>query len=303
MGVRINTLSLLQRDFYIFKTYLLARQHKPFLASFKVSYRCNLTCQQCPFFTMTDAEMTWPVALDVLDRLYQRGNRLVVFEGGEPLLWKDGNRTIHDLVRKAKKSFLRVGMTTNGLLRLDVDTDILWVSIDGLRDTHNKLRGADIFERVIDNIRESSHPKILAHITVNNQNCSEIPTLVEFLAPIVKGVTIQFYYPYYKKDGLFLDFEKRSNLLDELIQMKKRGFAIMNSLSALQALRANSWRCIDWLVDSANPDGTITQGCYLRGREDIDCTRCGFSPHTEISLAWQGNLQAIQAGNKIFFTN
>lgn len=301
MGVRINTLSLLRRDFYILKTYLLARQHRPFLASFKVSYRCNLTCQQCPFFTMTGEGMTWPVALDVLDRLYQRGNRLVVFEGGEPLLWKAGGQTIHDLVREARKRFLSVGMTSNGLLPLDVDTDILWVSIDGLRDTHNKLRGADIFDRIIKNIRESSHPKILAHITVNNQNSSEIPALIEYLTPEVKGITIQFYYPYNKMDDLFLDFEKRSNLLDKLIQMKKSGFAIMNSISALNALKTNTWRCVDWLVDSANPDGTITQGCYLRGRDDIDCTRCGFSPHTEISLAWQGNLQAIQAGNQIFF--
>jgi MoaA/NifB/PqqE/SkfB family radical SAM enzyme len=301
MGVYIETLKLLRRDLYILKTYLIKRQRRPYLASLKVSYHCNLTCRQCPFYGMTGPELNWEQAVDVLDRLQRRGDRLVVIEGGEPLLWKSGRHTIHDLVREARRRFLAVGMTTNGLLPLDVPTDMLWVSVDGLRETHNRLRGADIFDRVIENIRQSSHPNLMAHITINSQNDGEIPALVEFLAPFVRGITVQFYYPYNHQDELFLDFEKRSALLDRLIEMKKAGLPILNSVSALRVLKANQWRCMDWLVDSANPDGTITQGCYLRGRDDIDCARCGFSPHTEISLAWQGSLPAIRAGNEIFF--
>ncbi|HNR02252.1 MAG TPA: hypothetical protein PKK59_06940 [Anaerolineaceae bacterium] len=29
----------------------------------------------------------------------------------------------------------------------------------------------------------------------------------------------------------------------------------------------------------------LQQECYLRGRADIDCSRCGFSPYAEVSLA------------------
>jgi Fe-coproporphyrin III synthase len=299
--VRVEGLTLLARDLDILKTYLIERRKRPYLASFKVSYACNLTCSQCPFYEMKGPELTWEGAVEVLDRLKQRGNKLVVFEGGEPLLWKSGDHTIHDLVREAKKRFLAVGMTTNGTLPLDVPTDILWVSLDGLRETHNRLRGAEVFDRVIENIRRSRHPKLLAHITANSQNADEIPELVRFLAPLVRGVTVQFYYPYSHKDDLFLGFDRRAALLDTLIGMKKAGSPILNSVAALRALRTNGWRCADWLVDSANPDGTISQGCYLRGRDDIDCGRCGFSPHTEISLAWRGNLDAIRAGNQIFF--
>ncbi|MHC1782186.1 MAG: radical SAM protein [Anaerolineaceae bacterium] len=301
MGVYIEALNLLRRDLYILKTYLIERQRRPYLASFKVSYACNLTCCQCPFYKMEAPELNWAQAVDVLDRLQARGDRLVVFEGGEPLLWRSGGKTIHDLVWEARRRFLAVGMTTNGTLPLDVPTDILWVSVDGLRETHNRLRGAYIFDRVIENIRQSNHPKLMAHITVNSQNDGEIPALVEFMAPLVRGITVQFYYPYNHQDELFLDFKRRAALLDRLIEMKKTGLPILNSVSALRALKTNQWRCVDWLVDSANPDGIITQGCYLRGRDDIDCARCGFSPHTEISLAWQGSLGAIRAGNEIFF--
>lgn len=36
---------------YIFSHYVLSRQ-KPLLASFKLTYLCNLRCRQCPFYSM-----------------------------------------------------------------------------------------------------------------------------------------------------------------------------------------------------------------------------------------------------------
>jgi hypothetical protein len=83
--------------------------------------------------------------------------------------------------------------------------------------------------------------------------------------------------------------------------MKRSGYPVLNSIPSLEALKRNTWRCRDWMVDNANPDGSLSQGCYLKGRDDIDCARCGFSPFTELSLACRGNLKAIEAGVKIFF--
>jgi len=285
---------------YLFYHYVLQRD-KPLLASFKLTYRCNLRCQQCPFYEMETEELTFPQVVDILDRLYQRGNRLVVLEGGEPMMWKDGNYSIHDVVAAARKRFFSVGMTTNGTFPLDVAVDTLWVSIDGMEKTHNELRDAPIFSKIMENIGRSQHPRLFAHITINSINADEIPDLIQFLQNKVKGITVQFYYPYNHKDELFLDFERRERLLEEIIQMKKAGYPILNSVAALKALKRNTWKCDDRLIDNANPDGSITQGCYLKNRADIDCSKCGFSPHTEISLACQANPQSILAGHKIFF--
>ena len=286
---------------YIFKTYIFERQRRPFLASFKPTYRCNLRCQQCPFYELVDRDLSFDNACNLLERLHQRGNRLLIFEGGEPMLWRDGSHTIYDLIAEAKKRFYCVGMTTNGILPLDAPVNILWVSIDGFAATHDRLRGAAVYNRILDNIRQSRHPNIYAHLTINNQNSAEIPDLVRFLSGLVKGITVQFYYPYNGRDELFLDIEQRSELLEKLVALKRQGFPLLNSSASLQALKYNTWRCVEWLVDSANPDGTVSQGCYLRGRSKIDCARCGFSPYTEASLAYQGNLQAVLAGIRIFF--
>jgi MoaA/NifB/PqqE/SkfB family radical SAM enzyme len=284
---------------YILGNYVFSHR-RPFLASFKVTYRCNLTCQQCPFYTLEAPELTYGEATRIIDRLYARGNRMLIFEGGEPMLWRDGDYRVHDLVNYARQSFFSVGMTTNGTLPLDVPTDVLWVSVDGLRDTHNALRGAPIFDRVIANVKASTHPRLFAHVTVNSVNAGEIPELLLFLNNIFRGITIQFYYPYNQQDALFLDFDRREQLLEKIIQMKHSGIRILNSTAALQALKRNTWACRDALIDNANPDGSLQQGCYLKGRADIDCSRCGFSPHTEISLACRGNPGAIRAGMRIF---
>jgi hypothetical protein len=99
---------------------------------------------------------------------------------------------------------------------------------------------------------------------------------------------------------LFLDFDRREQLLEKVVQMKRSGIRILNSTAALQALKHNTWTCRDALIDNANPDGSLQQGCYLKGRTDIDCSCCGFSPHTEVSLACRGNPGAIRTGMKIF---
>ncbi len=291
----------LRRNLSIAWNYVVRRKRIPLLASCKLTYHCNLRCEQCPFYELGGNMPTYTEVIATLERLYQRGSRLVIFEGGEPMLWKDGPWTIQDVVAEAKKKFFGVGMTTNGTLPLAVETDVLWVSIDGLAQTHNRLRNAEIFDRVIENIKRSAHPKILAHITINAVNFTEVPDLIRYLRGLVKGITVQFYYPYHAKDELFLDFERREQLLDEILALKRAGYPVLNSSAALEKLKRNQWQCVDWLVDNANPDGTLTQGCYLRGRDDIDCARCGFSPHTEISLAYQGNLLAVQAGLAIFF--
>jgi MoaA/NifB/PqqE/SkfB family radical SAM enzyme len=285
---------------YVLWTYLISRQRKPFLASFKLTYRCNLHCQQCPFYQKPEGDLPFDQVEQMLIQLHSRGSRLVVFEGGEPLLWRDGKRGINDIVAIAKKYFFSVGVTTNGTLPLDVLCDILWVSVDGLAETHNRLRGADIFDTVISNIQRSAHPRLFAHITANSENAAEIPDLIRFLHPIVRGITLQFYYPYNQKDALFLDFNRRTTLIKSVITLKKQGYHILNSIPALKALQKNTWRCYDWLLDCANPDGKLNQGCYLKGRTDIDCSRCGFSPNTEISLAYHGSISAILAGIQIF---
>jgi len=273
----------------------------PLLAGFKITHRCNLCCAACPFWRRPGDDIAWPKALEVMDALHAAGARLLIFEGGEPFLWRDGERHFEDLVVEAKRRFFSVGVTTNGTLPLQTSADIVWVSIDGLRETHERNRGP-VFDKMMANIRASAHPKLLANVTINRLNVAEMPALVRFLAGVeqIKGITIQFFYPFEESDDLAITPAQRKAVLEQLIELKKQGYPLLDSEPVLRALGENTWRCHDWLIADAEPDGALHFGCYLKGRSPADCKLCGFAAHAELSLAFDGNVRAIEAGRRVF---
>lgn len=288
--------------FHILSYYLgcLVGRKRPLLGGIKLTHDCNLVCIHCPFRKRKAASLSFAQAVSSMRTLREWGVRIMIIEGGEPFLWKDGDRTLDDIVEEANSLFLSVGITTNGTFPIEIGSDIVWVSIDGMKEIHDRIRGTS-FERIIDNIESSSHPRIFAHITINSLNWEEIPELVRFLSPRVKGITIQFHYPYDEVDEeLFLAMESRRRVLDDLIELKKQGLPLADSYACFEALKENRWRCRPWMIASVDPDGNLTHGCYVKGRGEIACERCGFAAHTELSLAYGGAAGAIRAGMKIF---
>jgi MoaA/NifB/PqqE/SkfB family radical SAM enzyme len=277
---------------------LLGRQ-RPLLAGIKLTHRCNLRCRVCPFWKLDGGHMGLAQAQDALDQLYAAGVRMVIFEGGEPFLWHDGSHRLADLVQTARQRFFSVGVTTNGTLPLDVPADIVWVSVDGLEETHNRNRGP-VFQRVMANIAASDHPKIFANVTINRWNWQEVPDLVRFLTERVQGITVQFYYPYEGTENLSLSRDQRRWVIQELIALKQAGYPVADSAPALRALVDNSWRCHPWLIANVEPDGAVSFGCYLENRSAISCEQCGFAAHAEVSMAYDWNLATIAAGRRIF---
>ncbi len=287
---------------YLFAYYLqgLLGRKRPLLAGIKLTHACNLACIHCPFWRRAKGSLSFPQVLTCLETLYRWGVRIIILEGGEPFLWRDGKRDLQDVVAAARKRFYSVGVTTNGTFPIEVDSDIVWVSVDGLRQTHDRIRGKS-FDTIMANIESSSHPKIYAHITINSLNWKEVPQLVDFLTSRVKAITIQFHYPYTEVDeALFLSSGQRKTVLDALIEGKRRGLPVANSYACLEALKENRWTCRPWMIASVDPSGELNRGCYVRNRGAVFCERCGFAVHAEISLAYSGVLESILVGNKIF---
>lgn len=280
-------------------------QKIPLLASFKVTYRCNLACLACPFHLRSgekSAHMSWFLAKTSLDTLHRLGALIVVFEGGEPLLWRDGQYHLRDLIDYAKRLFPRVAVTTNGTFPLDVPSDILWVSIDGLKESHDRLRSGS-FDQVWSNIRAARLRRLYVHFTVNRENRHDIRPLLGKLKDIKAfgGMTVQLFYPYGRGEAtLALSDDERREVLEEVISMKKKGLPILNSTGRLRAMIENDWRCHDDILINVDPDGTITQGCYVKSRGRINCRVCGFSPVSEASGALDLLPGSLRAGWSIF---
>jgi hypothetical protein len=119
--------------------------------------------------------------------------------------------------------------------------------------------------------------------------------------PTVRGMTVQFFYPYNQgEDDLALLPEERHAVIRKLLELKKKGFPILNSAGRLRAMLNNDWRCHDDLLINVDPDGTITQGCYVKNRGEIHCEACGFTPVAEASGALDLIPGSLWAGWKLF---
>ncbi len=247
--------------------------------------------------------MSFETAVRSLDALASRGCLIVMFEGGEPFVWSDGTRGLRDAVSYARTLFMRVGVTTNGTFPLDLPAaDVLWVSIDGLRDTHNELRSGS-FDRMWRNLEQARHPSIFVHITVNRKNRHELRPLLDEIRrlPSVRGATIQLFYPYNQgEDQLGLTTEGRREVLQEALRLKGQGYPIMNSAGSLKAMSGRRWVCREDVLINVDPDGTVTEGCYAKSRGEIRCGECGFTPVAEASRALAGRPGAVLAGWRLF---
>ena len=134
----------------------------------------------------------------------------------------------------------------------------------------------------------------------------EVPGMSRQFSGQIHGVTFQFFYPYTESDDLWLPWPQRAQVLHELAALKRQGYPVLDSYRVLRYLADNRWRCHDWLIADAEPDPTapgraaLHYGCYLKGRAEADCERCGFAAHAELSLAYDLHPGALWAGQRVF---
>ncbi|HMK34581.1 MAG TPA: radical SAM protein [Desulfomonilaceae bacterium] len=286
-----------------FLAYNLAGRVAPVLAGYKITNKCNLTCTHCPFWKRSGEEQDFQGVLATLQRLAALGVRILILEGGEPLLWRDGARNFRHVLEAAQRIFPCVCMTTNGTLPWgDLPLDRVWVSLDGPPSVHDEIRGNRVAEKVLANLEDHGKGRAYVSTTISRVNFHSIPDMIRMLRGLVQGVTIQFYYPYQGlPDPFFVPSSDRTPLLEEIIHLKKDGFPVANSVDSLSEMKKERWSCESGLLANAEPDGSIHRGCYLKNRGEAECSRCGFTAHNEMSLAFRGRLGSISAGMNIFF--
>lgn len=220
------------------------------------------------------------------------------------MLWKDREykKDIKDALSFAKKYFFYTAITTNGTIDYsDIDSDIIFVSIESIKESYGKIRGTSL-PKVLGNIINTRHKKIIINITINSLTVNDVIETIKYLNDDVYGFTFQFFYPYDNTDErLKLAPVQRKEILEKIIIAKKQGFKILDSYAALKRMADNNWKCADYLVSSVEADGKIHHGCYLKGRTtNISCKDCGFFAHCELSLAFRLNPGALLAAKRIF---
>lgn len=134
----------------------------------RVTYRCNLSCKMCGQWgetgtykdysrEKTNTALKFETLKNIINELAPKGLRFIDIEGGETFLYSD----IIDLLALCKEKRLFVKPVTNGSLLtryakdiVSLGVDVVVVSIDGPRETHNLIRGASwSYDQALEGIR------------------------------------------------------------------------------------------------------------------------------------------------------
>jgi MoaA/NifB/PqqE/SkfB family radical SAM enzyme/glycosyltransferase involved in cell wall biosynthesis len=116
---------------------------KPLTLLLLINRGCNLRCSFCDLWDRPQ-ELSYERCVGLLDEAVAIGTKTLVITGGEPFIHPD----LFRVVRAAKERGLGVNITTNGTLiekrwgeLVDSGVDSLSVSLDGLKEVHEELRG------------------------------------------------------------------------------------------------------------------------------------------------------------------
>jgi heme d1 biosynthesis radical SAM protein NirJ len=254
--------------------------------------RCNLTCMHC-YSISADVdfagELSTTEVLSVMHDLRTFGVPALILSGGEPLLRKD----IFEIARHAKSMGFYTALSTNGTLidmpmalRVrDAGFDYVGISLDGLRETHDKFRrkrGA--FEKSLGALRllRDMGVKVGVRFTLTQDNAADFEPLLD----LVEAERIpRFYFSH-------LNYAGRGNV------NRKRDARFATARRAMDVLFARCWEQAkrglerDYVTGNNDADGVYFLQWARREVKNVD------EQHLRAKLAqWGGNASGVNVAN------
>ncbi|MBX3230197.1 MAG: radical SAM protein [Labilithrix sp.] len=166
------------------------RKWKPVYAVWEITLACDLACRHCGSRAGRERpdELTTEQCFDLVDQMAELGVREVTMIGGEAYLRDDWT----EIAKRIVGHGMQCGITTGGRgftaerakAAYEAGIRAVSVSVDGLRETHDKLRGLqgswESAMNAITNLREAGIA-VSSNTQFNKASLKEIPELFDLL--------------------------------------------------------------------------------------------------------------------------
>jgi len=258
----------------------------PYHATIKITERCNSRCLTCNSWKRTPSrELSFEEICDCFAQLKSMGTRSVTLTGGEPLLRHD----LPDIIHLGKELGFKTFLGTNGLLlekfaRSIINAGIarVSVSVDGLSNTHNKMRGVHQgFERTIAGIKQlktiDTDLDVRIVTTITKENLNQIQSLIS----LCKELGVSWNYnlldtnPYFFNEphinDLFPTHSMAKSAFQYLLNLKKKGDPAVQNIDEISLHYAMEYfrngridvPCIlGWVSLYIDSQANIYSGCW-----------------------------------------
>jgi len=253
--------------------------------------RCNLTCKHCYSIS---ADKDFPGELDTasvfraMDDLKAARVPVIILSGGEPLLRPD----IFDIGRRAKQLGFYVGLSSNGTLVneanvqaiADTGFDYVGISLDGIRETHDRFRRKEgSFDAALNGVRlcKAAGAKVGIRFTIAQENAHDFPAMLDLME--AEGIA-KFYLSH-------LNYAGRGN------KNRKDDARFRTTRTAMDLLFDRCWRH----VQAGQPREYVTGNNDADGVYLLHWVAARFPEHYEHIRAklvqWGGNASGVNVAN------
>ncbi len=167
------------------------------LVHFQLTKNCNLRCWFCGqwgkkgFFSDAVGNAMslkdWKSVISQLKEYGIKNDNLpeIMLWGGEPLIYPD----FDEIVRILRKEGFKLGIVTNGVMinkfckTLKNEFKHIYVSVDGVKEVHDKIRGNGVFDTICDNLKmlEGTSAKITVMSVISDDNILNLDQTVSEL--------------------------------------------------------------------------------------------------------------------------
>lgn len=307
---------------------------KPFFCVYVVSLRCNLRCKHClvespyqedmerkKYWDGLGSDLTTEQAKYALDQLNRIGISMLHLTGGEPLLRND----LEEIALHAKKKGMYVSLDTNGTLMTRERAkslscfDRIGVSVDGMKEAHEKIRGENTFKKAIhavELLKNYSDSVVGMVFTINNINYQDIEQVLEFARGHCDFIT---FLPVDHIKELSLDKESAKEVGKMIIRLKKENESfIENPIEYIELIPhfLQGKTSIDYNINchpfalyyTLGPSGDLSGCISLRSRvgnilkdDIIDMHRQGMSMIEDVRSKCEGCTLTCTIQNSLLF--
>ena len=217
---------------------------------FHLTNRCNMTCSYCLFASKPEdaAELPADAVLSIAAEAAALGCRVFALTGGEPFVHREFERVMDGLFshEDAKVVILTNGMLfqrwQNALKRWPAERLHLQVSIDGLKQNHERLRGEGTFDNLMDELRvlKGLGLPFALSMCVEKGSAADMPRMVE-LAAEVGASNVHFMWYFIRGRGDESGWADPDDIFAHLVEATRRAEERGVGLDNIDALESQAF--------------------------------------------------------------
>lgn len=246
----------------------------PHIVNYDITSQCNLNCEHCYWRKTHNSREE--LSDEEWERIFlghkKSGATAAYLTGGEPALRLK-------VIILANRIFDEIGIISNGTLKIpEYIQRRIFISLDGPKEIHNRIRRADVFDKIMNHIQDDK--RVILTPTLSTTNYQTIDELIEITRKSnVEGITFSIYTSHRETaDPLLLEGEKLAWTINKLREVwrKNRGMVLLTPrIMDLFKTKEHAKRCFfrgNALV-SFDAKMNIKKPCTLGA--GVNCKTCG----------------------------